>query len=59
MGKQFVNFLKDSKLCVLNGRFDAKLDNFTSIGRGKSVVDYLFCPHNMLDMCSKFCRIDL
>ena len=53
-GNQFINFLQDCKLCVLNGRFDANLDNFTSIGRGKSVVDYLFCPHNMIEMCSDF-----
>ena len=53
-GKQFVDFLKNSKLCVLNGRFNVNLDNFTSIGRGKSVVDYLFCPHSMLEMCSDF-----
>ncbi len=53
-GKQFIDFLKNCKLCVLNGRFDRKKDNFTSIGRGKSVVDYFFCPHNMLQFCNDF-----
>ncbi len=53
-GKQFVDFLKNTKLCVLNGRFNVKLDNFTTVGRGKSVVDYLFCPHTMLEMCKDF-----
>ncbi len=53
-GKQFIEFLKNCKLCVLNGRFDCRNDNFTSVGRGKSVVDYFFCPHNMLQFCTNF-----
>ncbi len=53
-GKGFIEFLLENKLCVLNGRFDPKLDNFTYIGRGKSVVDYIFCSHDQLEYCSNF-----
>ena len=37
----FIDFLKDSKMCILNGRVTPNLDNFTCINaRGKSVVLY-------------------
>ena len=53
-GKGFIEFLLENKLCVLNGRFDPDLDNFTYIGRGKSVVDYIFCSHDQVEYCSNF-----
>ncbi len=53
-GKAFINFLTECKMCILNGRFDPSKDNFTYIGRGKSVVDYFYCPHDLLQSCSDF-----
>ncbi len=53
-GQSFIQFLKDCKMCVLNGRFDPNWDNYTYIARGKSVVDYFFCAHKMLDYCHDF-----
>ena len=54
-GTSFIDFLKDCKLCILNGRYDPEFDNFTCItNRGKSVVDYFFCSHKTLDTCSNF-----
>ena len=40
----FLEFLKDSKCCILNGRF--KKDNFTSTHWGNAVVDYIITPHD-------------
>ena len=55
-GQSFVDFLKDSKCCVLNGRLNSKNDNFTSISvRGRAVVDYIFTPHADLKTCLDFC----
>ena len=48
----FLDFLKDSKCCVLNGRF-AK-DNFTSTHRGNAVVDYILTPHDCFKNCLNF-----
>lgn len=54
-GKSFLEFLNESKTCVLNGRYDSNKDNFTCIsGRGKSVVDYMCVPHDVLELCSSF-----
>ncbi len=53
-GKGFIEFLLDNKLCVANGRFDPKLDNYTYIGRGLSVVDYIVFPHDQLKFCNDF-----
>ena len=54
-GQSFLQFLKDCKMCVVNGRFDPTYDNFTYItNRGKSVVDYFFCAHKMLENCLDF-----
>ena len=53
-GKGFIEFLIENKFCVLNGRFDKEKDNFTSTGRGRSVVDYIFCPHDNFEYCSDF-----
>ncbi|CAC5405576.1 unnamed protein product [Mytilus coruscus] len=54
-GNTFLEFLNESKMCVLNGRFDQDKDNFTFIsGRGKSVVDYICVPQDYLDQCISF-----
>ena len=55
-GQTFIEFLKDSKCCVLNGRLNPEHDNFTSIStRGKAVVDYIVTPHADLKTCHEFC----
>ncbi len=54
-GDSFVDFLKDSKLCILNGRVKPDLDDYTFIcHQGKSVVDYITIDHNSLEHCSHF-----
>ena len=46
-GHNLIEFLNDSKMCVLNGRFNESKDNFTSVStKGKSVVDYFCVPHD-------------
>ena len=52
-GEEFIEFLQEMSICVLNGRFQN--DNYTCISRkGKSVVDYLCVPHDHLHMCKGF-----
>ena len=52
-GHTFVEFLNDSKFCVLNGRECAENDDFTSVStRGKAVVDYICVPHECYKNCS-------
>ena len=54
-GHEFLEFLNESKMCVLNGRFDSINDGFTSISKkGKAVVDYICVPHDVIDTCSYF-----
>ena len=46
-GHTFLEFLNDSNMCILNGRFKESKDNFTSVSpKGKSVVDYICIPHD-------------
>ena len=45
-GNYFLDFNKDAKLCVLNGRGDVQYDNFTYVSKsGRSVVDYIAVPY--------------
>ena len=45
-GHTFMEFLKDSKCCILNGRLNPENNHFTSISvRGKAVVDYISTSH--------------
>ena len=54
-GDTFLEFLKDSKSCVLNGRFDANMDNYTSVSsRGKAIVDYIITSHEALNTVEYF-----
>lgn len=54
-GHSLVEFLRDSKCCVLNGRLNPENDNFTSISiRGKAVVDYIMTPHGDMNKCLEF-----
>ena len=50
----FLDFLKDTKLCILNGRFGSDNDNYTYIStRGKSIVDYMIVPHDNMSYIKK------
>ncbi len=54
-GETFIEFVKDSKLAILNGRVNVEDDNYTFVSsRGKSVVDYFLVPHECLQFCEKF-----
>ncbi|MES9883775.1 MAG: reverse transcriptase family protein [Sedimenticola sp.] len=54
-GNALIDFLKDTKMCVVNGRGDSTCDNYTCIStRGKSVVDYIIAPHAHLDTVKHF-----
>ena len=54
-GKSLLQFMLQTKTCVLNGRIDPLSDNFTSIShRGRSVVDYIIVPHEHLYMVKSF-----
>ena len=54
-GDSFIDFLLDSKMCIINGRVDIPNDNFTSISKkGKAVVDYFFCPYENLTDVAQF-----
>ena len=51
----FLDFLNDGRLCVLNGRFKANGDNFTSIStKGSAVVDYIIVPYDNLGYVTNF-----
>ena len=53
----FLEFLKDAKLCTVNGRVTPHLDNFTCLKHnGQSVVDYLITEHNVIDNF-KVCQV--
>ena len=48
-GQAFIEFLNELKMCFLNGRSDNTNSDFTCVsGRGKSVVDYICVPHDVL-----------
>ena len=50
----FLEFLKDTKLCTLNGRVTPEFDNYTCLNtRGKSVVDYILTNHKNVSRCLK------
>ena len=50
-GEAFLDYLKESRMVITNGRING-IDNFTSIStKGKSVVDYVAVPIDNLDQC--------
>ena len=48
-GKNLMTFLEDSDNCILNGRITPEQDNFTCTRLGKSVVDYIITPVEILN----------
>ena len=58
-GISLLEFLLESKTCILNGRVTPELDDFTCVStRGRSVVDYFIVPHNFLQYCVS-CKVSL
>ena len=56
----FLFFLYDNHICVLNGRFGSKSNNFTSTStRGKAVVDHMVLPHDQLQFVNNFKNITI
>ena len=54
-GHHILDFLNDPCCCILNGRGDPKLDNYTSVSpRGRAVVDYMIVPRDQLSLFSEF-----
>jgi len=54
-GKVMIEFLEESKMCVVNGRINNEENSFTCrTSRGLSVVDYFIVPHNMVSSCKQF-----
>lgn len=54
-GREFCEFLIDSKFCVLNGRFNSAKDIFTSISqKGRATLDYICVPHDVFQTCKHF-----
>ena len=52
-GKAFIEFLTDSKCCIVNSRKGK--DDFTYMStRGKSVVDYVYIPHDNFETIENF-----
>ena len=54
----FVDFLKDARFAITNGCVTPELDNFTNVKRGRSVVDYIFVPHDCFSNVLK-CQVEL
>ena len=53
-GDVLIEFLRDAKCCIVNGRLSGT-DNFTSVStRGRAVVDYIIVPHEGLNNCNTF-----
>lgn len=54
-GNSFLEFLNDSRCCVLNGRYGNESNEYTYYStRGKSVVDYICVPHDIFKQCKNF-----
>ena len=53
--KDFIDFLIESKMCIVNGRINSELQNFTSVSKkGSSVIDYMCVSNDDLKNCEKF-----
>ena len=50
----FIDFLISNEMGILNGRLNDVKNNYTCIARGRSVVNYIICPHDQLKSCSDF-----
>ena len=51
-GGFFLQFLKDNRALICNGRITPELNDFTFLGaRGRSVPDYIYCPADHVQYC--------
>jgi hypothetical protein len=51
-GECLLEFLNDTKMCIVNGRITPQYDNCTCVkAQGKSVVDYFIVPYDVLNNC--------
>ncbi len=54
-GHSLIDFLQESRMCVLNGRFDESKNDFTSVSsKGTAVVDYIITDIKCLSMFNSF-----
>ena len=52
-GKMFLNFLKDNRALICNGRVTPNENDFTFVSpQGRSVPDYIYCPADHIHYCS-------
>ena len=50
----FLNFLKDNRALICNGRVTPHENNFTFISpQGRSVPDYIYCPADHIHLCTQ------
>ena len=53
-GHQFLQFLKDNRALICNGRITPVLNDFTFCNfRGRSVPDYIYCPADDIILCKE------
>ena len=51
-GEYFLQFLKDNRALICNGRVTPELNGFTFLSvRGRSVPDYIYCPADHIQYC--------
>ena len=51
-GNHFIQFLKDNRALILNGRVTPANNNFTFVkAQGRSVPDYMYCPSDHIQYC--------
>ena len=54
-GDHLMNFSKDRRCCMLNGRGKEDKNNFTYVSNiGRLVVDYMIVPYNLLSQYENF-----
>ena len=52
-GKCFLQFLKDNRALICNGRITPEQNDFTFVSpQGRSVPDYIYCPADHINYCS-------
>ena len=53
-GNYFLQFLKDNRALICNGRITPDLNDFTFLStRGRSVPDYIYCPADQIHLCKE------
>ena len=52
-GNFFLQFLKDNRALICNGRVTPEFNDFTFLSpRGRSVPDYIYCPADHINYCT-------